>query len=233
MRNLGRAAVAIVLALTGLGSGDLAGQAILDEGTFRLSRDGREIGTETFTIRQTGSGAEAVVIAQGRTVYREGPEREVITGLQVTGGTLRPSAYDVSVSGDEEQKIGGRVVGTRFSARVVASGGERMREYLVSEGAVVAEQGIAHHHYFIAQRFAAGASRMPVLVPLQGRQVWVTVTSTQETVQVGGESVGAQRLTISVEGGDERRVWVDSQGRVLRLEIPASRLVADRIALPG
>lgn len=231
-RFLAGAAVAAAVTLAA-GHSNVAGQAILDEGTFRLVVEGREIGTETFTIRQTGTGAEAVIIAQGRTVYREGARREVITGLQVTGGTLRPSAYDVSVAGDEDQKIGGRVVGTRFSARVTSSGGERMREYLVSEGAIVAEEGIAHHHYFLAQRVAAGATRLPLLIPLQGRQVWATLTTTDDQVRVAGATVDARRIDVAIEGGDERRVWVDSDGRVLRLELPASGLVAERLAAPG
>src|SRR5512138_500707 len=44
----------------------------LDEGAFRLMVDGREVGTETFSIRQSGEGDRAVVIAQGRVVLANG-----------------------------------------------------------------------------------------------------------------------------------------------------------------
>ena len=217
-----------------VGAADLAAQTTVDEGTFRLLTDGRETATETFSIRQRGEGAEAVIIARGRIVYRDGAQKELTTTLQVSGDALRPSAYDLKVEGEDAQQILARMSGTRFSARVVSASGERAREYLVSEGALVAEEGVAHHHYFVVSRARAGATvRVPVIVPLEGRQVWATVTSgAEETIQVAGQPVSARRLTVSFENADERRVWIDTEGRVLRLEIPARSIVAERTALP-
>src|SRR5688500_1745417 len=40
-----------------------AQNVILDEGTFRILQSGREVGTETFTIRRIGQGEDAHVIA--------------------------------------------------------------------------------------------------------------------------------------------------------------------------
>jgi hypothetical protein len=225
---------ASLVGVLALGAVDLGAQTTVDEGTFRLTTGGRATATETFSIRQRGEGAEAVIIARGRIVYREGPQKELTTTLQVSGEALRPSAYDLKVEGAEAQQILARMAGTRFSARVVNSSGERAREYLVSEGALVAEEGVAHHHYFVVSRGRAGVPvRVPIIVPLQGQQVWANVTSgPEETIQVAGQSVSARRLTVSIENNGDRQVWVDAQGRVLRLEIPARSIVAERTALP-
>jgi hypothetical protein len=108
-----------------------------------------------------------------------------------------------------------------------------VREYLVSEGAILAEEGVAHHHYFVVQRAVAGATRLPLIVPSESRQTWAAVeVGTTGLVSIGGQTIEARRISIQPEAGAERIVWVDGEGRVLRLEVPARNLVAERIALP-
>jgi hypothetical protein len=72
-----------------------------------------------------------------------------------------------------------------------------------------------------------------LLIPRQGRQVWADVeVAAAEPLSIGGQSVAARRLTVRPAVGAERRIWVDDQGRVLRLEVAANQLVAERTALP-
>ena len=212
-----------------------AGQTVtLDEGVFRLIVNGQEVGRETFSIRQNGSGETAVVVAIGRVVLDTARGTQVLNAdLQVAGPALRPATYQVNVEGANAEKIAGRVAGGRFSARIVSSGGERMREYLASEGAVVTDEGVAHQYYFLAQRASAGANQIPLIIPRQNQQVAATVSAAgTERITIGGSSVEARRLVVSVPSGAERNLWIDSQGRVLRLEIPARKFVAERVALP-
>jgi hypothetical protein len=226
LRRMGGLALALA-AVAGAPAG--AQTVTLDEGTFRLMVGGREVGTETFSIRQNGSGADAVIIARGRVVLNS---NETTSSLQLSGGTLRPAAYDVKLEGSEGRQIAGRVVGGRFSARIVSPAGENMREYLVSEGAIVVDEGIAHHYYFLGRR--GGDGRVPIVIPQDSRQVLAEVTvGGMEAVTVGGQSVQARRLTVRPAGGNERVAWLDGEGRVLRVEVPAARYVAERTAPPG
>jgi hypothetical protein len=201
----------------------------LDEGTFRLMIGGREVGTETFSIRQNGSGADAVIIARGRVTL---DSNETTSSLQLAGGTLRPAAYDVKLEGADARQIAGRVVGGRFSARIVSPAGENMREYLVSDGAIVVDDGIAHHYYFLGRQ--DGAGRVPIVIPQESKQVVAEVSmGATEAVTVGGRSVQGRRMTVKPAGGAERTVWLDGEGRVLRVEVPSNRYVAERTAPPG
>lgn len=215
--------------------GDASAQTVtLDEGAYRLSVGGKEVGTETFSIRQNGSGDGSVIIAVGRVVLdAERGQQEVSSELQVAGRSLRPAAYEVRVQGAGAQRITGRVVGGRFSAQIVSSAGESMREYLAGDGAVLADDGVAHHYYFLARRLAGGTARVPVIIPRQNRQVIAQVSAVgSERLSVGGQSIEARKLSIVPAGTPERFVWVDAQGRVLRLEIPGTGFLAARVEAP-
>ncbi|HUE76715.1 MAG TPA: hypothetical protein VMM83_02135 [Longimicrobiales bacterium] len=203
---------------------------VIDEGSFRLSIKGTPIGTETFAIRRTGTGDAATLIAQGRIVLDTGEQTRAL--LQVEGPGLRPSAYQIEVTGPETQSIRGQAAGNRFRATIVSTAGETMREYLASEGAVVLDDGVAHQHYFLAEAAGDGGA-VPIIIPRQSRQVSASVTNAgSDNIRVGGGTVAARRLEIEPAGLPLRIVWVDSQGRVLRLEIPDNDFVAERTALP-
>src|SRR5690606_37723096 len=91
-----------------------AGQTVqLDEGTFRILVGGREVGTETFSLRQNGTGEDAVVIAQGRVVL---DSNETTANVQLSGSGLRLVAYDVEISGDAAQRIRASVSRGRASS---------------------------------------------------------------------------------------------------------------------
>lgn len=219
----------IALTLAGAPALLAAQTSTLDEGAFRLMVGGREVGRETFSIRQSGMGDAAVIVAQGRVTL----DRRQVTSTLETSGGLRPAAYEVEVEDDGRQRIAGRVVGGRFSAKITSPGGEMMREYLASEGAVLVDEGVAHHYFFLA-RAAANRPSVPIIVPQENRQVSVRVSvAGTEQVEVGGSSVEARRLLIEPAQGDTRHVWIDGRGRVLRLEIPAKQYVAVRAQLPG
>ena len=206
----------------------------LDEGSFRLSVNGKEVGTEIFSIRQNGSGPNAVIIAVGRIVADsdKGPQ-QLNSELQVAGGTLRPAAYEVRVQGAASEQIKGRVVGGRFSAQIVSPAGEMMREYLAGDGAVVVDEGVAHQYYFLARRADGKSTRMPVIIPRLNRQVIADIVDGgPEKIAIAGRSFEARKYIVTPAGGPRREIWVDAEGRVLRLEIPDRKYAAQRVEAP-
>lgn len=208
----------------------------LDEGSFRLSVGGQEVGTETFSIRQNGTGDNAIVIAQGRVALdKDGRGAEELNAsLELAGAALRPAAYQINVQGGQSQKIAGRIAGGRFSARIISPAGEMMREYLASDGAVLVDEGVAHQYYFLARKLGANKTlRVAVIIPRESRQLTAQVDAQgQDRIQVGGKTVEAHRISVTVPGTPERQLWIDDNGRVLRLEIPSRKYLAERSALP-
>lgn len=220
-----------LLAASVLAAVPAAAQTV-DQGTFRVYVGDREVGTESFTITQTGSGAGAVTMASGRVELRlTDGSLSLAPRLRAQGVGADPVQYQVDVSGDAPQRIVGNIAGGRVSQKVVTGAGEQLREYVASAGAIVLDEGVAHHYYFLAQRTHAG--RVPVIVPRANAQVIATVTNRgEESVQVAGRTARLFHLVVQPAGGAAADVWVDDLNRVIRVEVPARQYRAVRVELP-
>lgn len=206
--------------------------AVVDEGTFQVFADGKPVGTEEFTIRQSGSGANVEVIATGH-VRLNLPDGSLglLPRLRATGLKNDPVGYEVTVEGTSPRKIVGSIGSGRFSARTLTGSGEQLREYVASSGAVILDDNVAHHLYFLAMRARSG--RVPVIVPRQNRQVIATVTDRgEERVNVAGQNLTLYHLVVHPAGADARHVWVDSLNRVIKVEVPDQGYSAVRTAIP-
>jgi hypothetical protein len=224
-------AAAVLLALT-LAPTARAQTGAEDEGTFEIVVSGRRVGTEQFSIRQAGVGASSEFVATGRIeVLLPSGSLELTPRLRASGFQADPVSYEVTVGGDAPRRIVGTVGSGRFSAKIVTPSGEQLREYVASSGATVLDEGVAHHYYFLARRTRSG--RVPILIPRENRQVMADVVDRgEEQLTLHGTQVALYHLVVRPEGGDERHVWVDSLGRVIRVEIPDRNYVATRTELP-
>lgn len=230
--KIARTLLCSALAAASLAAVPAAAQANGDQGTFTVYVEDRQVGTEEFNITQAGTGASADFTATGR--VRLGlPDGtlELDTRLRARGIGADPVDYQVSVGGSAPSRTIGTVGGGRFSAKIVTPSGEQLREYVASNGAVVLDQGVAHHYYFLAQRSHQG--RVPIIVPRENRQVIAQVTSRgEERTRVGGTEAMLFHLVVQPQGGDEQHVWVDALNRVIRVEIPARAWRAERTQIP-
>jgi len=221
-----------VFAATLLATAGVAQTSIDDEGVFEILVNGRPVGTEQFAIRQAGAGAAAEYIATGRVeVSLPTGTLELVPRLRTSGFQTEPVAYEVTVGGDAPRRIVGSIAGGRFSAKILTPAGEELREYVASSGATVLDEGIAHHYYFLARRTRSG--RVPILIPRENRQLMATVSDRGEsTISIRGVSVPLFHIVVHPDGGEERHVWLDTLGRVIRVEIPDRSYLAVRTTIP-
>jgi hypothetical protein len=205
-----------------------------DAGTFLISVGGRQVGTEEFNIVQTGIGANSEVVATGRVrVQLPTGTVELTPRLRATGFQATPVSYEVTVGGGSApRRVIVTVASGRVSARTLTSAGEQMREYLASPDAIVLDDGLAHQYYFLARRLRNG--KIPIIIPRENRQVMATVSGQgEEQVQIGDQRVSLFHLVVTPADGDERHVWVDALGRVIKVQIPARNYVAVRSEIPA
>lgn len=224
-RHLGRARVALAVAL--LLPASLPAQVVtVDEGSFTVTREGRPYAREEFSIRRTqGADSTASYVASATITYAD---RRVSPALR-TDTRGAPLAYQVEVKSGTtlQERLSGQVGRGRFSARIQTPRGESAREYVVADGALILDEEIFHQYFFVARAARQGA--IPIVVPRRNQQLSMTVEArTTEAMVVGGKTVEARQFALREPGAADRMIWVDADGRVLKVSIPARGLIALR-----
>lgn len=214
----------------------LAGaQEVIDRGAFRLYRQDRVVGEERFVIRSERAGEAAVTKAIGTvTLELDGRTVQISMALEASGAELDPTGYQVETTDGDRRRIAGVVQRGRFLARILSPRGEQLKEYVVSEGALILDENIAHHHYFLALRAARGIGRVPIIVPQENRQIFAQVeVAGVESTDVAGRSMQLTHIILRPQGGPVRHVWADDRYRVMKVEIPDAQFRAIRIPEEG
>ena len=209
-----------------------AQSVVLDEGTFRITVDGKDVGTEEFTIRRSGIGDAATIIAHAVvSLSVSDGARELRPVLEALPADGSASGYQLKISGAETTELSVNLAGRRYVSMLRSDVGEEEREFLARPQTRIIEPWVAHQYYFL--RDAPAGSQVPVIEPRSRRQLQLAAGSpTEESIRVGPNQVTARKVTFSA-GGDVRTIWFDQQGRVLRVDVPALSYRAVREDLVG
>lgn len=199
--------------------------ARLDEGTFTITRKGVPVGREQFRIDRAPEQGGQIYKATGTTVV---DDRRVDTRLG-TDSSGAPVSYLAQVLENRltVSALEGRGRTGRFSVVSRTRGGESAREYMLVNGALLMDENVFHHFYFVVK--ATGHERVNVLVPGVAQQSQFRLEAgASETVEIAGKRLPGRKYSLVSEDGLARHVWVDSLGRVLKVSIPEKQLVALR-----
>jgi hypothetical protein len=200
----------------------------VDEGRFVITRGGQRVGTEDFKIRRSPDPTGEVLTATATVAYQD---RRLSPTLR-TDAEGAPLAYqvEVRVGSEVQERLQGQIGRGRFSARVRTPSGESAKEYIVSDGAIVVDDQVFHQYYFLGRGEHTGT--VPVVIPRRNVQVAMRVeTRGSESVAIGGRQAPARHLVLTAPGEAPRHVWLDAQGRVLKVQLDGD-IVALRDELP-
>jgi hypothetical protein len=205
--------VALVLGL--LAPRPLAAQAlVLDEGTFSLFVNGERIGREDFSIR-AARGTDGGYIAQGSLL--NGDRRLSVVLTVDSAGAPRRFQLDTREGGRVVASVAGQQERQIWSARIVRSGVESVRESRLPEHTLIAESGVAHHLWFILR---LGEGRPVTLLSPSGPTTVRVVLEEQapDRVPLGLREFVARRWTVRrVDDGTVLwELWSDAAGRLLK-----------------
>ncbi len=198
----------------------------VDEGTFAISRGGLPAGREDFSIRGSTASGTPVLVAQGRVTLGD---RRISPSLNAdTSGFVLRYQSDVRIDGHVTESYSGQNTRDHYSARVHREAGESAREFRLPPGTVAADDSVVHQLWFIVRRGAGKA--VPVLVP--GRNVVEIVrveTVGRETLTFDVREIETVHFRLRTDGtGVVREVWTDTAGKIIKVAIPAERMVALR-----
>lgn len=211
----------------------LAQGVVIDQGQFAIRIDGQSAGTEDFVIRRASLGLGAAFFANGVvSLSGAGEASEVRPLLRATPPDGQAESYQVVVTGGGAMELRLARSGRRYVATIRSAVGDEDREFQARPETRILDLGVAHHHYFV--RDVREDRSFHVVEPRSRSQYTLTATSrTEEELRVGPNLIQARRVDFSSDEGDDRTVWYDRQGRVVRVEIPARRYVAERTDLVG
>lgn len=202
---------------------------VVDEGSFTISRSGTRIGRETFTIRRTPGPGGDVYVANATVEF----DAERLSPALRADDSFAPLAYQLEVreGGQVRERLRAIVGRGRISAQVKTAKGESTKEYIVADGALVLDDNVFHQYYFLARRASGSSSSgtVPVVIPQRNTQVVMRVSSQgNDAVSIGGRAITARVLVLTEPGGATRHIWVDDQGRVLKVALDARGITATR-----
>ena len=200
------------------------GSAVVDEGTFTIARGGTPVGRESFRVIRAPAPGGQVYQATGTSVIGE----VKATSRLGTDSVGRPVAYESEVTerGQLVQRLRGRGRPSRFSTLVQTRTGESAREFVLPNGTLLLDEHVFHHFFFVA--LAAHSTEVVVISPRTAQQVAMRLEPlAEESVEVGGRTLAARRFSLT-SGASPSHVWVDGQGRLLKVEIPERGFVALR-----
>jgi hypothetical protein len=204
-----------------------AGGRLIDEGTFVITRQGAPSQTESFRIVRLD---DATIRATGQ--LTSGTTRTSSTLVTDTLGTPVEYRLEVRENGALTTSIAAVARSGRLSARTTLQhGDESMREFPITRGScLILEDELLHQAYFAGLARRGGAFQ--VISPRSAKSRSATLTAHGlEPVTVGGRSVTATRYSLD-NGTGRRDFWVDSAGRLLRVELPDAGIRATREELP-
>jgi len=221
------------LGLLGLSAPVEAQGVVVDQGQFELRVGGRAVGTEDFVIRRTSLGLGAAFFANGTIATDAGDDGSTVSPLlRATPPDGRAASYQVEVTGENRLELRLALSGHRYVATIRSEIGVEDREFQARPDTHILDLGVAHHHYFVRDlRIDRGTH---ILEPRSRSQYTLTATARgDEELRIGPNVVQLRRVDFVAEGGHDRTVWYDRQGRVVRVEIPALSWVAERTDLVG
>lgn len=198
------------------------------EGVLRITADGQALGTERYRIRRVGANLEAVADIQ---INIGGTRIEQNTSMTLTPAG-EPLSYEWRM--EKPKKIYVRVQfegGKAVATYPLESGQEDRQEFHFNTGRVaVLDNNVFHHFALFARLYdfrKRGVQTFPVFIPQSIQPGTATIESKgTDTVQVNGKSVLARRLVV-ITTDNRVLVWIDENGGLLRLEVPAAKVVVE------
>jgi len=202
----------------------------IDAGRFEILVDGRPVGTEVFAIRQVGSKVRAV----GRLQLENGEDPWWPFEVRMqTNVELAPEIYELRFLAGPTQTVIGRRTENGLLIHTATDEGERFKEFGTETGTIILDHGAAHHFVLLFQRLAPNgtspqAGSVPIIVPSMNAAVTARVQRIgSATETIAGRDVAVTKYDVQMDGR-QAEVWLDSEGRVLRVSMPDTGWLATR-----
>jgi len=204
-----------------------------EEGEFKISFGGKEVGTEEFVILASGDSIQSTSELRFRNPADSRQRIGIQTKLQMTGA-LVPVSYRLESDVNGEK---GSIVGN-FSANQAIfeyHGAENSRRQglLVGERFTVLDTNVFHHFALLARAYFARnnlkADRYEVVIPQEYETGFLRIKELDKgPVRIRGKPVRLRRLQVD-SGSILITLWIDDRKLLQKIEVPSRQLEVERV----
>jgi hypothetical protein len=207
---------------------------IIDQGVLVVRRDSQEIARETFRLLERRPGDPASGWLLDASARWAGPGFVTVLHplVELTPDSAPVAlAFDVTANG-KSQRITGQPGPGRFTLRYVAPGLERAREVAAGPQIVVADDSVFSLYLFAAWQARSTPRSVTAIFARSAVRVTLTVTDQGvEATTLNRDPATLHHVLISGGPMGPVHVWLDTEGRLMKVEAPDQTLRAER--LPG
>src|SRR6185503_20673867 len=203
----------------------------LDEGVFVVREDTLEIARESFRLShgRLARGGAGWTLATTIRYDRSRPVVVLAPILEVTPDTMPATLqYDVA-DPRQPSRILGELGRGRFTVRLVARATERAREFPTGQRAVVLDDSVFALYLFAAWLARSEPSTITAIYPRSLRHASVQVQDLGVEAAPRNPEVKLRHFSVTA-GAEVVHLWLDADGRLMRVQIPSRRLTAERLA---
>lgn len=206
--------------------------AMLDAGTLIVHYDTAEVARERFALHagRAGTGTAGWTLATSIRYHRARPALVLAPILEIDRDSVVVALqYDVS-DPHEPMRILGEAGRGRFTVRFLARHAERAREFPADARTVVLDDSVYALYLLAAWRADATPHSLSVVVPRALRREDLTVQAHGEaSTLIHRSAVRLQHVTL--RGGPNQivHIWLDAEGRLMKIEIPSRRVTVERV----
>jgi hypothetical protein len=211
----------------------LQAPSTIDEGILAVRVDTLEVARESFRLShgRLSRGEAGWSLATTIRYDRARPVIVLAPILEVSGDTMPATLqYDVA-DPRQPSRILGELGRGRFTVRFVARAMERAREFPVGPRTVVLDDSVFALYLFAAWMAASSPTDVTAILPRSLRRETLQVRDLGlGTTTVNRDPAKLRHITVTGGASETVHLWLDPAGRLLKVEIPARRLSAERLA---
>jgi hypothetical protein len=177
----------------------------VERARFNISKDGRRIGTEEFTIGKKGSN----YTLEGKATIAD----VTMSSKMELDEKLVPISYEVS---NEAGKIKITVAQPTSQIQTTVGNSSSSTDFRFPAGAAILDNNLFHHYVILLYRAQMGETSIPIVVP--------------SDMSIGSaviRSTGPRSYDLQI-GDVKMQATTDADGSLIKLTVPGANVVVER-----
>ena len=177
----------------------------VEHGRFNITKDGKKIGAEEFSIAMQGKN----YTVDGKVTIGE----VTISSRMELDDKLAPVSYEAS---SPEGKMRVTISSPISELQAIVGDETSSADFRFPEGGIILDNNLFHHYLILLYRVQTGQTNFPVFVPQERSAGTATVRAT---------GPGAYELQL---GDLKMEATTDHEGKLIKLTVPSANVVVER-----